>query len=53
MMLNFLHTGEFCILFAYWGILHTFLSAADFFKINFFEKLFHEYHQSVKQFGSR
>ena len=24
-----------------------------FFKINLFEKLFHEYHQSVKQFGSR
>ena len=24
-----------------------------FFKINFFEKFFPEYHQSVKQFGSR
>ena len=24
-----------------------------FFKINFFEKFFQEYHQSVKQFGSR
>ena len=30
-----------------------FLSSADFFKINFFEKIFQEYHQSVKQFGSR
>ena len=31
-----------------------FLSSADFFKIIFFfEKLFQEYHQSVKQFGSR
>ena len=29
------------------------LSSADFFKINFFEKLFQEYHQSVKKFGSR
>ena len=25
----------------------------NFFKINFFEKFFKEYHQSVKQFGSR
>ena len=24
-----------------------------FFKINFFEKYLHEYHQNVKQFGSR
>ena len=24
-----------------------------FFKINFFDKFFQEYHQSVKQFGSR
>ena len=24
-----------------------------FFQINFFEKFFQEYHQSVKQFGSR
>ena len=34
-------------------ILHAFLSSADFFKINFFDKLFQKYHQSVKQFGSR
>ena len=34
-------------------ILHAFLSSVDFFKINFFEKFFHEYHQSVKLFGSR
>ena len=27
------------------------LSFADFFKINFFEILFKEYHQSVKQLG--
>ena len=29
------------------------LSSADFSKINFYEKCSHEYHQSVKQFGSR
>ena len=39
--------------FAYWVILHAFLSSADFFKINFFKKFFQEYHQNVKQFGSR
>ena len=32
---------------------HALLSAADFFKINFFENLFQKCHQSVKQFGSR
>ena len=36
--------------FAYWII---FLWSVDFFKINFFEKFFQEYLQSVKQFGSR
>ena len=30
-----------------------FLSSADFFMINFSEKSFQEYDQSVKQFGSR
>ena len=30
-----------------------FLSAADFFNINFFENVFKEYHPSVKQFGFR
>ena len=30
-----------------------FLSSAEFFKINFFEKFFQECYQSVKQFGSR
>ena len=30
-----------------------FLSSADFFNINFFEKFFQEYDQSVKQFGFR
>ena len=30
-----------------------FLSSAEFFQMNFFEKFFQEYHQSVKQFGSR
>ena len=39
-----LPTGQFCMLF---------LLSADFFKINFFEKVFQEYHQSVKQFGCR
>ena len=28
------------------------LSAEFFFKINFFDKFFQEYHQSVKQYGS-
>ena len=36
--------------------MHAFLSSADVFffkfKINFFEKFFQEYHQSVSQFGS-
>ena len=31
------------------GNCHALLSSADFFKINFFEKFFLEYHQSVKQ----
>ena len=35
------------------SIFHDFLSPAEFFKINFFEKFFQEYHQNVKQFGSR
>ena len=43
MQVIFLPTGQFCMLF---------LSSADFFKINFFEKVFQEYHQSVKQLGS-
>ena len=30
-----------------------FCSLLIFFKINFFEKLFQEYNQGVKQFGSR
>ena len=29
-----------------------FLLSGDFFKINCFKKVLHEYHQSVKQFGS-
>ena len=32
-------------LFACWEIFHQFLSSADFFKINFFKKFFHENHQ--------
>ena len=36
-----------------WVILHAFLLSADFFKIKFFEKFFHEYNQRVKQFGFR
>ena len=31
-------------------ILHAFLSSADFFKINFFEIFFQEYHLNVNQF---
>ena len=34
-------------------IAHLFCRLLVFFKINFFEKLFREYHQSVKQFGFR
>ena len=31
--------------------LHAFLSSVDFFlKINFFKKIFQEYHQSIKHF---
>ena len=41
--------SKLCLL----GNFACFLSSADFFKINFFEKFFWEYHQSVKQFGSR
>ena len=41
------------VLFAYWVFFHDFLSSADFFKINFFEKFFQEHFQSVKQFESR
>ena len=44
---------EVNILHVYWEILHAFLMSADFFKINFFEKFFQEYHQNVKQIGSR
>ena len=32
---------------ASWVIFRAFLTSADFFKINFFEKFFQEYHQSV------
>ena len=35
-------------LFASWVIFQAFLSYADFFKINFLEKFFQEYHQSAK-----
>ena len=41
------------LLFACWVILHAFLLIADFFKMNFFKKIFLEYHPGVKQFGSR
>ena len=41
-------------IFAYWVILHTLVVVCRLFiKINFFEKLFLEHYQSVKQFGSR
>ena len=50
--------GWFCSsnhskLFAYWVNVHAFLLSANFFQNQLFEKLFQEYHQSVKQFGSR
>ena len=35
---------EYLELFAAWVIFHPFLSSADFFKINFFEKFFQKYH---------
>ena len=39
---------------ACWVIFHAFSWSANFFfKINYFKKFFQEYHQSVKQFGSR
>ena len=38
--------------FAYQEILNAFLSSDFSSKINFFEKFFQEYHQSVKQLGS-
>ena len=41
------------ILFAPGEIFPDFLSSADSFKINFFEKFFQEYDQSLKQFDSR
>ena len=41
---NSLHAGWFFMLL---------LSSADFFKINFFKKIFQEHYHSVKQFGSR
>ena len=48
-------TGKFKSLLT--GYFSCFWSSADFspdfFKINSFEKFFQEYHQSVKQFGSR
>ena len=37
-------------LFASWVIFYVFMSSAEFFKINFFEKFFQEYHQRIKQF---
>ena len=43
----------FHYIFDPWEIFHSFLSSAAFFQINFFKKLFLEYHLSVKQFGSR
>ena len=35
------------------GICMFFLSSADFFQIQLFEKFFQEYHQSIKHFGYR
>ena len=37
----------------YWVICMHFCHLLIFFKINFFEKFFQEYHQSVRQYGSR
>ena len=34
-------------------ILHAFLSYADFLNLFFFKSYFQEYHQSIRQFGSR
>ena len=40
-------------LFATWVIFYAFFHLLILFhKINFFEKFFREYHQSLKQFGS-
>ena len=35
------------------GIFHYFLPSADFFQYQLSEKIFQEYHSSVKQSGSR
>ena len=35
------------------GIISCFLSSADFFQNQLLQKVFREYHQSVKQLGSR
>ena len=41
-------------LFPRWGVFHELLLSADFFLLNeLFQIFFQEYHQSVKQFGSR
>ena len=37
-------------LFESWVIFHSFLSSADFFQNQIFQKFFQEYHQSGKQF---
>ena len=47
-------TQRSILLFASWVIFHaSFGRLLIFFKINFFEKIFQEYHLSVKQIGSR
>ena len=52
---NQLMICQFILLWFYYNsaclvILHAFLSSADFFQNNIFEKFFQEYHQNVKQF---
>ena len=47
-------TGLVLHLFAYWAILHAFMSSAEFLsKSGFLKKIFQECYKSVKQFGSR
>ena len=44
---------QFANSFVCWVIFHVFCCLLIFLKINFFKNFFQEYHQSIKQFGSR
>ena len=48
-----IYTFIYFIASLYTGLFFMLLLSSTDFKINFFEKFFQEYHQSVNQFGSR